>query len=443
MHDPARTAKGSPERPTGQNGEREIGVRERAAALGDAADDWWKDTRLHREMAYTGGILYTSGGLLVLATLLPSWDLYAPSWIAAVGVVALAVGLFYFWAAERWSMPMWQYSVATSLGAVLVTVAAYGGGHATTATYGILYVFVTGYGFYYYPGPIAWWFVILSGLGFAGALAWHDVHAATVQWIVVVGGVVIAGGLIGTLGRRMRGLLALEHARLEDLSELDEWKTTFLRAVAHDLRSPLASMIGLIALVRDRPELAEEQKAELISRSVGAGERLQRLIEDLLDVERIEAGDIKPRLESTALHDLVRQTIEHMDVGDRRVHLDLAPVTATVEPTKVERIVENLVGNAMRHTPDGTQVWVRVQRDEESAILTIEDDGPGLPANIREDPFSAFAARRTSGTTGLGLHLVGRFTELHGGSLRACEARNGGACVEVRLPLAPDGLRMA
>jgi len=391
-------------------------------------------------MAYSGGFLYASGGLLVLATvLLPSWDLYAPDWVAGVGGVAIAVGAFFLWAAERLPMPLWQYAVATSLGAVLVTVAAIGGGPQTTATYGILYVFVSAYGFFYYPWPIAAWLVVLSGTGFALALTWHDVQVALVQWIVVVVGTVIAGGLVGTLGKRVRRLLDLEQASLEELQELDEWKTTFLRAVAHDLRSPLASMLGLLGLVRDRLDLPREQQHELVARSIGAGERLQRLIDNLLDLQRIEAGDVEARIEVTALRQLVLDTVSTLELAGRRVHFDVEGLTAMVEPSKVERIVTNLVGNALRHTPQDAQVWVRLHEDAGMAVFTVEDDGPGLPSQLRDDPFGAFVSGRQNGSVGLGLHLVGRFVELHSGTVQASERPGGGTSIEVRLPLAPAG----
>lgn len=403
-------------------------------------ETWWRSTALHREMAYVGGTLYASGGLLVLLTVvLPSPELYARAWVTGVGAVAMAVGAFFLWAADRWPMPLWQYAIATSVGAVLVTVAVLGGGAETSATYGVLYVFVSTYGFYYYPWPIAWWLVGLNGAGFALALGWHDVDDALPQWLMIVGASVIAGGLIGTLGQQMRRMLATEQAVVADLSEIDSWKTTFLRAVSHDLRAPLSTIHGMLTLVQDRgSHLSDEQRDDLVSRSIAAAERSQRLVDDLLDLERIQAGEIEPRLETTPLDRLVRECLETLDLHGRELDVDLRDVTVDVEPGKVERIVTNLVGNAVRHTPAGTHVRVCVHEDAGAAVLVVEDDGPGLPEDVRDSLFDAYrgsgAGHAGSGSVGLGLHLVRRFTELQGGSVSATDRPGGGARFEVRFP---------
>lgn len=410
----------------------------------DTERRWWRSTSLHREMAWVGGTLYLSGGVLVLLVLLlPSWELYAPHWVAGAAGVAIAVGAFFLWAAEHRRMPLWQYAIATSIGAVLVTIAAAGGGADTTAVFGVLYVFVAAYGFYYYPWPVAVWLVALSGVGFAGVLQWHDAPAAVVQWLLIMGAAVIAGGLIGSLGRRVRRLLAVEQATVADLNELDRWRTTFLRAVAHDLRSPLTVMLGLLMTIGDYGDhLPAARRDELLGRSISAGRRLEQLIGDLLDLQRIEAGQLTPRLEPTALHELVGDSLAALDLGPRPVDVDLRRVTAQVEPAKVERILVNLVTNALHHTPDDAHVWVRVHSEDDVAVLTVEDSGPGLPDSVRAELYEAFTTAADSSHTahpsvGLGLHLAQQFTAFHGGTVSASDRPGGGSRFEVRLPLDP------
>ena len=398
---------------------------------------------MHREMGYVGGALFSSGAALVGVDLLTSTSQDgARGWIIAVMVAAFAAGLFYFWVADHLPLPVWGFAVGTSLGAVMVTVLVLAGGPQRTATFGVLYVFVSTYGFYYYGPALSWWLVALNGIGFAGALAYHDVPGAVSQWFMIVGTASIAGGLTGSLSQRVRDLLVAEQDRIEQLNERDGWKTTFLQAVAHDLRSPLVSVIGLVRTVRDHDErLPVEQRATLLDRAIGSGERLEQLIEDLLDIERIAAGVVTADRAPTRLDQLVADTVTRLEIEDRRVELDLHPVTAALEASKIERVVTNLVHNAVRHTDADTTVWVRVAAVDEDAVVVVEDDGPGVADDVRGDLFEAFRRDGTSigRSVGLGLHLVRRFTELHGGDVAVDDRPGGGARFTVRLPLtAPD-----
>lgn len=405
------------------------------------ADTWWTATAMHREMAYVGGALYLSGGVLVLlSVIMTSRELAATEVVVGVGVAAALVGVFFLVAAKRLVMPVWQYAIATTMGSVLITVAVFAGGPQTAATFGVLYVLVAAYGFYYYPWAVAGWLTALSGGGFAAALLVHHVEDAGVQWLMIIGAQVLAGGLIGTLGRNVRDLLRREQSRVAELNELDHWKTTFMRAVAHDLRSPLAAMLGSVTLIRDQAgKLTADQQHDLASGSVSAGERLQVLIEDLLDLDRIEAKEIQPHREPTSLDDLVHVSLAAMDLGGRSVTVDAAPVVADVEPAKIDRIITNLVSNALRHTPADAEVWVRVRAEDGDAMIAVEDSGPGLPPEIRDGLFTAFgnrdATERAAGSVGLGLHLVRRFTEFHGGTVHAADRSGGGASFVVRIPL--------
>jgi signal transduction histidine kinase len=128
-------------------------------------------------------------------------------------------------------------------------------------------------------------------------------------------------------------------------------------------------------------------------------------------------------------------------LGDRDVTLDLADVVVEVDAPKVERIVENLLANAGRHTPPGTPVWVAVRPEAGGALLVVEDAGPGVPAGSRDSVFEPFH-QLGPGTphapgVGVGLSLVGRFAELHGGRAWVEERDGGGASFRVFLPQPP------
>lgn len=234
-----------------------------------------------------------------------------------------------------------------------------------------------------------------------------------------------------------------EREAAEELRRLDQMKNTFLAAVSHELRSPLTSVLGL-ALTLEAQDLPREDALDLLRRLSSNAKRLQRLLADLLDIDRLSRGVIAPVLHTTDVGALVQVAVESIDyMGDRTVKVEADPVIAAVDTAKVERIVENLLVNVVRHTPVGTTAWVRVTDFEDGALITVEDDGPGVPPEIKEAVFDPFRqgpthASHTPGT-GIGLTLVQQFTKLHGGRAWVEDRPGGGASFKVYLPDARDG----
>jgi signal transduction histidine kinase len=163
------------------------------------------------------------------------------------------------------------------------------------------------------------------------------------------------------------------------------------------------------------------------------------LLSDLLDLDRLDRGIIEPRRRATDVAALVRRTVESSDImGTRPVEVDARLVVASIDGPKVERIVENLLANAARHTPPDTRIWVRVVPEPGGVLISVEDDGPGIPEELRESVFEPF--RQGSGTprhspgVGIGLSLVAKFAGLHGGKAWVDERPGGGASFKVFLP---------
>lgn len=253
------------------------------------------------------------------------------------------------------------------------------------------------------------------------------------------------GVLVDVTDRRrvheLRHELATERAEVLRLAAADEAKTIALQAVSHDIRTPLAAILGLAATLEDRGhEMSADDVRDLSSRIVQNSRRLDRIVTDLLDLDRLQRGRLVPRLRGIDLGALVRQLVTRTEaVTERRLQLDTGPVHVRADATMVERIVENLVANAVRHTPGDSRIWVRVERTEEGGLVVVEDDGPGVPEADRERIFEPFAQGPAPGQggAGVGLALVAKFAELHDGRAWVQERTGGGASFRVLLAFEP------
>lgn len=245
--------------------------------------------------------------------------------------------------------------------------------------------------------------------------------------------------------------LALHNARLYEaereatarLRRLDEMKNGFLDAVSHELRTPLTSVLGY-ALTLARPDLSASprERGEMLDILIANARKLDRLLCDLLDLDRLVRGALDPRRRPTDLRALVDRVLVETDVRDRSVGVDVAASGISVDPAKVERIVENLVVNAVRHTPAGTPLWVRSWDHDGGVVVAVEDAGPGVSPEERQEIFKPFrhGSRVASHapSTGIGLSVVARFAELHGGRAWVEDRSGGGASFRVFLPHADE-----
>jgi len=170
-----------------------------------------------------------------------------------------------------------------------------------------------------------------------------------------------------------------------------------------------------------------------------AGKKAARLVDDLLDLDRLRRGQLQPEREQTDIGELARRIArEAPGLDTHPVRIEADPVLADVDPAKVERIIENLMVNAARHTPGGTPVHVTIRRREDGVLLTIEDEGPGVPEELKPVLFDPFRQGPTAAGrgVGIGLSLVRRFAELHGGTADIEDRPGGGARFVIVLPCA-------
>lgn len=225
--------------------------------------------------------------------------------------------------------------------------------------------------------------------------------------------------------------------RYEHLREIDQWKDAFLAAAAHDLRSPLAVIRkGAEALIAGPTEREQDvaQTAEQVRQNA---DRLQRLLDDLLDLDRFTRGAISAERSPTDVLALVERVVDALDLADHPVTVEGTAVIAELDGARVEQIVQNLLSNAAQHTAAGTAICVRVAGDADVVTIIVEDDGPGVPHGIRDDLFLPFVSVPTHAedavSTGIGLSLVDLFVQLHGGRVAVEDGEGGGARFVVEL----------
>jgi len=232
-----------------------------------------------------------------------------------------------------------------------------------------------------------------------------------------------------------------EREATQRLRALDDMKNTFLEAVSHDLRTPLTAILGsALTLEQSGTSIPQEDALDLLHRIATNARKLERLLSDLLDLDRLQRGIISPQRRPTDIAELIQQAVQESDLlGGRSVEVNVQEaLVANVDAAKVERIVENLLANAARHTPLDSRVWVSARREDTGVLLVVEDEGGGVPPELREAIFEPFrqgpGPSNHSPGVGVGLSLVARFAELHGGAAWVEDRPGGGASFRVYLP---------
>jgi signal transduction histidine kinase len=244
--------------------------------------------------------------------------------------------------------------------------------------------------------------------------------------------------------RRLRARVAelerdvrTERETAAELRAIDDVRNAFLAAVSHDLRTPLAAILGL-AVTLEHHTLDEAEAKDLAARIASNARRLDRLVTDLLDLDRLSRGLVEPILRPVDLGELVTRVVHETELAaGRDVSIDACELDMEVDAAKIERIVENLLANAVRHTPADARIWVSVRATDDGALILVEDDGPGVPTEQRQEIFQPFRQAATpehSPGVGIGLALVARFAEMHGGRAWVEEREGGGASFRVWLP---------
>jgi two-component system sensor histidine kinase KdpD len=235
-----------------------------------------------------------------------------------------------------------------------------------------------------------------------------------------------------------RAQLAEAAAEIEPVKAADRLRTALLRAVGHDLRTPLAAGWAAVTSLRGRDvEFSDEDRDELLATADESMAKLNRLLENLLDLSRLEAGVLPLNLRATSLEEVLPMALADVPDVDLRDVESIPPVL--VDPPLLERVIANLAGNAARHTPAGRRVMITAGALGGRVELRVVDRGPGLPTAGRErlfEPFQRLGDTDNSTGLGLGLALARGLTEAMKGTLAPEDTPGGGLTMVVSLPLA-------
>jgi two-component system sensor histidine kinase KdpD len=238
--------------------------------------------------------------------------------------------------------------------------------------------------------------------------------------------------------------LAAEAQAADIARQADDLKSALLQSVSHDLRTPLATIRAAAGTLRPESHLSEADQRESAAAIDREVEYLNRLVTNLLDLSRIEAGALRAERDAFELDDLVGRTIDRLAprLAERTVDVDLHAPPVNVDPVFVDEAVTNALENALKYTPPGTRIRVTASQPEPAFVrLTIEDAGPGVPDDALPRLFEKFyrvpgGPGGSRSGTGIGLAVVQGLIEATGGRASARRSELGGLAVDLDLPVA-------
>ena len=229
---------------------------------------------------------------------------------------------------------------------------------------------------------------------------------------------------------------------------LARMKDEFVSTVSHELRTPLTSIRGALGLLVASADGLTPAARRMVEIAESNSRRLVRLIDDILDIERMESGRAPLAAEHADLGDLARQAVETMaamaDEHGVTVHADAPPTPAWVDPDRMLQVLTNLLSNAIKFSPAGGSVRLAVDADDARVTVRVADQGRGVPADRQRSIFERFeqvdqSDARDRGGTGLGLAICKSIVQQHGGAIGVESESGRGSTFWFTLPVQPDG----
>jgi signal transduction histidine kinase len=236
-----------------------------------------------------------------------------------------------------------------------------------------------------------------------------------------------------------------ERSTVEELRRLSALRADFVSLVSHELRAPMASVVGSAHTLRQRwRELTPDQRESFLALIGSETERLAMLVSDVLDTSRIEAGTFTYRFADVDLGALVRDSVAGVSLAQDEVivvadvHGELPSVRG--DRDRLQQVLTNLLDNAVKFSPVGEEVRVNAFQQDSRVLIEVRDRGPGVPAEQQRMIFEKFGRAHTPGSpgtpgTGLGLFIARSIAEAHGGAVEVSSAPESGATFTLVLPV--------
>ena len=396
--------------------------------------------------------LFAAAGLVALANALVPQPVAARNATVLAGLSALAM------AVVAWLLPWGRWPPWATIGlappAFGIIVFANVAADTPSYTYGVFFVVV-----YLWLGltmaprvPLA-----LAPLATATYIApflvgsRHDTDALTSTFVAIPVCVLVGEVLAGTMARVRKAHAATQETEaalrdaLAERMRLDRLKSQFVAVVSHELRTPLTSIYASLEMLVDDLTDQPAPVRRLLDISLGSTQRLARLIDDLLDLQRIEAGRARLNRRACDGGNLARLAVELMapaaGVAGLALRAETEPGELLADPDRIVQTLTNLIGNAVKFTPSGGSIRVSTVRDGGDLRFAVVDDGPGVPGDRLEAIFEPFVQvdgsdSRAKDGTGLGLAICRDLVTMHGGRIWAASVPGQGAEFYFTVPLA-------
>ncbi|MFW5799497.1 MAG: ATP-binding protein [Spirochaetota bacterium] len=215
----------------------------------------------------------------------------------------------------------------------------------------------------------------------------------------------------------------------KELEELNALKTEYISIASHDLRSPISQIVGLAQLlIRSKKYSLNDKQKSIVEKIIGSAEFQLSLVSDILDITRVETGNMKIEKELTDINALVEQCVENLkDLAvNKGIDININPLEELrlikLDSLKIKQVINNLVGNAVKFTNEGGRIDVSIFIEDSSLVVSVKDTGIGIDKEKQKDIFQKFSKNRQKGTmgekgTGLGLSICKKMVELHGGTI--------------------------
>lgn len=376
-------------------------------------------------------LLYGAGATLVLATLLfHSSESY---WLPGViGPPVVAYGVAALCIARGDRLPFWLFRLLPPFGALLISLIAYSSDAGAFNAYALLYVWVIVSAFYFFT----WWegvpSLVAVAAGYAIVLTHHDsADDRALFWVMGVGTLAVASLLLALVRRRIERLVA-------GMRESDALKTTIIRSVSHDFRTPLTAIIAA-GESSASPKLDQSVRREVASVIVTEATRLAETLGKLLDMSRLEGRAATPHMDWCSLEEVIDTALEHTPAAERFAVVPETPVPQVwADAAQLEQAFANLFENASRFGGPHP-VRVSLEAGDTRVVVRVSDRGPGLDPDEYERVFEPFYRGNSELSMhrgpGLGLAIAKGFVETNGGRMWVEPGVEAGTTFVVELPL--------